>query len=263
MKQTIIKIFIIALVSLNIASVSANYEYKIEDKIKINNFNTKIEKYLSNKKTAYYLAKKLKRKIEKILKKTEKELKEKYENKQSKYKDFKEYALTDIYWKIKIINNSVIKNRIQFYSYNYQNPEILENNYIKIIIDKDYLKNSKITLDNKTLTTTYSDWHKRKNLEFFKIKPEEKTEDYLKKIFLKEEFIWKCRVEKWFNKNNIKYRFSEFNIRAFWNYIDKEHPGWEECWERSKFIRISKNILIKSAYTQEYEGFDLNSIEIK
>jgi hypothetical protein len=57
--------------------------------------------------------------------------------------------------------------------------------------------------------------------------------------------------------------FPEFNINAFWDYIDKEHPGWEECWEISNFMRISKNTLIKSAYTQEYEGFSIKSIEVK
>jgi len=97
MKKTIIQILIIALISLNINSTYADYKYKIEDRIRINHIDEKVEKYLSNEKTAYYLAKKLKRKIEKLLDKTEKEIKDKYENKNLKYEDFKEYALTDIY----------------------------------------------------------------------------------------------------------------------------------------------------------------------
>jgi nitrous oxide reductase len=97
MKKTIIKILIIALISLNINNTFADYKYKIEDRIRINHADEKVKKYLSNKKTAYYLAKKLKRKIEKLLNKTEKEIIRKYENRKSKYEDFKEYALTDIY----------------------------------------------------------------------------------------------------------------------------------------------------------------------
>jgi len=67
MIKTIIKILTIALISLNITNVSAEYKYKIEDRIKINSVDEKINKYISDKKNSYFLAKRLKNKIEKIL----------------------------------------------------------------------------------------------------------------------------------------------------------------------------------------------------
>ena len=47
MKKTIIKILIIALVSLNINNTFADYKYKIEDRIIINHADEKVKKYVS------------------------------------------------------------------------------------------------------------------------------------------------------------------------------------------------------------------------
>jgi len=266
MKKTIIQILIIALISLNINSTYADYKYKIEDRIRINHIDEKVEKYLSNEKTAYYLAKKLKRKIEKLLDKTEKEIKDKYENKNLKYEDFKEYALTDIYWKIRIINNSVIKNKVEYFYPHYPKYYILENDYIKIITT-----DTGFTLNNKKLFWTRKDSAIFEYIEFFKLKPEEKTINYLESNFLNKEGKNKCKLIEY---QNIFIKWSwyyfwlqeEFQSKEIypWSTIcPSEFTKWYSNNWISYFQRISTNILIYINAGQSYNWIDFWSMEIK
>jgi len=278
MVKTIIKILIIALIYLNITDVSAEYKFKIEDRIKINSIDKKISKYISGKNNSYFLAKRLKNKIEKILWKSEKEIIEKYNNRKSKYKDFKEFALTDIYWKIKTINISWVKSKGQYHSYNYKET-ILENDYIKILIDKKYLSQNKydIKLNNESLIIDYWKWNKVKHLEFFKINTEEKTDNYINNNFIEKKYIWKCKAQL-INNNSVSLKkYKRYYIKAYWNNINKPNSDidyWktepEDCWKYWKkywlqnFYRISPEIIMyEFNWSYEYLGFDLWSIEVK
>ena len=278
MVKTIIKILIIALIYLNITDVSAEYKFKIEDRIKINSIDKKISKYISGKNNSYFLAKRLKNKIEKILWKSEKEIIEKYNNRKSKYKDFKEFALTDIYWKIKTINISWVKSKGQYHSYNYKET-ILENDYIKILIDKKYLSQNKydIKLNNESLIIDYWKWNKVKHLEFFKINTEEKTDNYINNNFIEKKYIWKCKAQL-INNNSVSLKkYKRYYIKAYWNYINKSNSDidyWKtepkDCWKYwikywlQNFYRISPEIIMyEFNWSYEYLGFDLWSIEVK
>ena len=260
MIKTIIKILIIVLIYLNINNVSAEYMRNIDDDMRIYNIDEKLKTYIEKSKNPEFTKERLIKKIENILWKTKKEIYNIYLWKNNKYNTFKEYALVKIYkyltfWDI----FSGVNNNSSF-------AKVLENDYIKIIVS-----DTNFTLNNNKLFWTRKDWLIFNKMEFFKIKPEEKTEDYLINNFLNKNWkIW-CeliKIENYFDKKESFY---------FWlnkKYQSKEIYPWSKIcpskftkWYYSDWLnyfkRISSTTLIYINQGQDYTWVDFSSMEIK
>ena len=249
MKKTIIQILIIALISLNINNTFANYKTNIKDTVRIYKLEQKIHNILEKKKNPEILKNKILKKIEKLLNKNKSEIK-----KNKTFLNLKEYWLTKIYL-------DLFYENIFYREYN-----VLENNYIKIITT-----DTGFTLNNEKLSWTRKDWVIFNYIEFFKLKSEEKTKEYLKNNFLNKEGKDKCELIEY--KNN----FNKWKSYYFWlqkKYQSKEiHPWSTICpieftkWYSNNWIsffqRISPNTLMYINAGQDYVWIDFSSMEVK
>jgi len=221
------KIFLLIFISFFTLNNSyANYNKNINDDIKIYKIDNIIKKYIDKSKHSEITKKNIINRIKNILWKKNSEINTLYSK--NNFQNFKEYALVKIYiflnsWSMKI------------YNYN-----ILENDYIKVITTDKNLK-----INNKELY--YYDKNKHYSyITFFKIKPEIKTEKYIKNNL-------KCIIQN--NTNNF-IKFTKEKV--FYTKNCKYSNNWINY-----FQRISKDILIYVNAGQDYTWIDYNSIEIK
>jgi len=261
MKKTIIKILLICLISLNINLVLAEYKHNNDDKKILTTYN-KIKTYINNSSNPIFTSLKIKNKIEKIFNKNENKI-----INLNHYNNYIEYALHKIYLNIK-------KDYFTNLWKNFYNPNIIENKYIKILVldykitwESGKIYNDKFVINNKNLTN--SKW--RKYLEFFKIKPEEKIEDYLINNFLNKDWKTQCEIVQY--KNNFNQSKSYY-FKLMKKYKSKEKYLWSTIcpskftkWYSNNWInyfqRISPNTLMYVNAGQDYIWIDFSSIKIK
>lgn len=251
------KILIILVLSLLVyPKVSADYTININDDLKIYSFDKKIWDIIKKSKYGEEIKKELILKITKILWKTEDEIYKIWNLRKIRLESFKEYALIKVYRYLKYWDNIISKN---------QTVKVLENKYIKVISTAP-----NIFINSDSVYLDYGDWNKWKMIEFFDIKPESDTIDFINNNFLEAEFIWKCKATLSPEKAISFTNNQTYHISAYWDYISDElyyeiFPCWK-YWENRSityFERLSDDLLIYINAWQDFNWLDFGSIELK
>lgn len=251
------KILILVIVSLFIIpKVSANYTINIDDDIKIYSFDKKIWNIINKSKYGEEIKKILIQRITKILWKTEDEIYKIGNFKNYNLESFNEYAMIKVYRYLTYWDNIISKD---------QSIKVLENDFIRVI---STAKN--IFIGNNTVYLLYDNWSKLEMIEFFKIKPDEDTIDFINNNILEKEFRWKCKAIL-NTKNYIS--FTKDNVYSiFSNQIDMSTESYQiddDCWKYwtyraiNYFERKSDNLLIYVNAWQDFNWLDFSSIEVK
>ncbi len=263
-------ILVLILITLSVNLVNANYSQNINDNIKLQRIEEKLEKIILSKysfEKQKNIRNKLKLKIEKILNMTENDILKKDLSKEKEYNSFKEYALLDIYKYLSSTENlRYIKNingiKYEEVTYkNFWNKFWYKQSDIKYIIPITWKSKIWVDIDSKSLRGFYDENNKNKN------------------FYIISHFIWSCKkIYDYCWKEEVKRTWEE-KLELLVEYLNWKWWKYTKTWylkwlnktvyisndEKSYIFSINNNVIQLIFWTDldsEVKNTILDSIKI-